>query len=222
MCGRFGYSLTMEEAIGRFGLRKMPPELPPRYNVPPGTPVPAVLNTANDELQLVRWGLIPHWATEAKTSFNLINAKAETIAEKPMFKGLVRSKRCLILADCFYEWRKIGAKKIPYRILMKDERPFAFAGLWDSWQHEGRELKTCLIVTTAANPLVKPIHDRMPVILSPDKERAWLGEVRPEGVGEFLQPYDAALMKAYEISTAINSPKNDSPAVIQPVPNSFG
>lgn len=222
MCGRFGYSITMEEAIGRFGLRKVPSELPPRYNIPPGTAVPAILNNAADELQLVRWGLVPRWAKEAKTGFNLINAKAETIAEKPMFKGLVRSKRCLVLADCFYEWQKMGAKKVPYRILMKDEKPFAFAGLWDTWQGEGKEFKTCLIVTTAANPLVKTIHDRMPVILPPDRERAWLGEVNIEDVGGFLQPYDATLMKAYEVSTAINSPANDSPAVIRPVPGAFG
>jgi len=217
MCGRFGYSLTREEVEERFGLKKVPAGLAPKYNVPPGTDVPAVLNTSADELKFIRWGLIPHWAKEEKTKFNLINAKAETVTEKPMFKGLVHSKRCLILADCFYEWKKVGVKKVPYRILMKDEHPFAFAGLWDSWQHEGKELQTCLIITTTPNALINSIHDRMPAILAPDKERAWLDEVRPEDVGEFLRPYDAKRMKAYEISTRINSPANDSPSVIQPV-----
>lgn len=217
MCGRFGYCYTIEEVKERFGLTEVPSDLTPRYNVPPGTDIPAVLNKAPGELQFVRWGLIPHWSKDDKTGFNLINARAETVAEKPMFRGLVRSNRCLILADSFYEWKKEGTRKIPHRILMKDERPFAFAGLWDSWTREGKEVKTCLIVTTAANTLVEKIHDRMPVILTPDRERAWLGDVRPEDIGGFLQPYDADRMKAYPVSTAINSPSNNSPSVIQPV-----
>jgi putative SOS response-associated peptidase YedK len=218
MCGRFGYCLTKEEVEERFGVKKAPSGLAPMYNAAPGTEIPVILNTSKDELSFLRWGLVPHWSKWEKPGFNLINAKAETVVEKPMFKPLVRSKRCLILANGFYEWKKVGQRKIPYRILMTDERPFAFAGLWDSWLHDGQELKTCLIITTTPNALARTIHDRMPVILTPDKECAWLGEEMPlEQVDEFLRPYDAKKMKAYEISTEINSPEHNSPSVIQPI-----
>ncbi len=217
MCGRFGYRLSREKVEERFGLRKIPDGLVLSYNVSPGKNVPTVLNTSPDELSFLRWGLIPHWAKWEKEGFNLVNAKAETILAKPMFKELVRVRRCLILADCYYEWKEIGQRRIPYRILMKDERPFAFAGLWDSWLHNGQEVRTCLIITTRANKLVRTIHDRMPVILPPDKERVWLSVLRMEEVESLLQPYEAGQMHAYEISTEINSPRNDSASIIRPV-----
>lgn len=219
MCGRY-CACTLEELQKRFALKKIvenSPVLFPNYNVAPGTDVPVVLNTAPDELQFVRWGLIPSWAKSEKESFKPINARAESLTEKPMFKNLVRTKRCMVLADSFYEWKKVDGKKIPYRILLKDETPFAFAGLWDSWVHDGQELKTCLIVTTEPNEVVAPIHERMPVILKPDIERAWLSDIPLDETWMFLKPYDAALMKAYEVSPAINSVSNNSPSVIEPI-----
>jgi len=221
MCARFSFSLTIDEVKKRFWLTQLPKEIPIRYNIPPGTDVPAVLNSSPDELQFVRWGLVPSWAKTEKPSFKPINARAETVTEKPMFKSLVRSKRCILLADGFYEWKKTNGKKVPYRITMKDGKAFAFAGLWDRWQGEGKDIVTCLLVTTEPNKVVAPIHERMPVILTPDKERAWLDEVPLEDVGAFLRPYDAELMKAYEVSPLVNSPKNDAKSVIAPVNRLF-
>ncbi|MBN2379260.1 SOS response-associated peptidase [candidate division WOR-3 bacterium] len=223
MCARYCFTLTVDDIKKRYWISQLP-SVPIRYNIPPGTQVPVVLNTSPDELQFANWGLVPSWSKTQKPSFKPINARAETVTEKPMFKSLVRSKRCVLLADSFFEWKKTNGKKIPYRIMMKDEQAFAFAGLWDSWTPEGRdekELKTCLIITTEANELVAPIHDRMPVILTRDKERAWLEEVAPDDAWTFLRPYGASLMKAYEVSPEVNSPKNDSPSVIRPVNKLF-
>ncbi|MBD3284976.1 SOS response-associated peptidase [candidate division WOR-3 bacterium] len=221
MCARYCFTMTVADIKKRFWLTQLPKELPIRYNIPPGTDVPAVLNTSPDELQYVRWGLVPSWSKTDKPKFKAINARAETVTEKPMFKGLVRSRRCIMLADSFYEWKKTNGKKTPYRIMMKDEEPFAFAGLWDSWTDGDRELRTCLLVTTEPNEVVAPIHDRMPVILTRDAERAWLDEVPLDEVGAYLRPYDAELMKAYEVSPLVNSPKNDSKSVIAPVNRLF-
>jgi len=128
------------------------------------------LNTRPDELALVRWGLVPNWAGEINSGYSMINARVETLLEKPAYKGLVERKRCLIIADSFYEWKKNGKSREPYRIMLKDEDLFAFAGLWDCWEKDGNELYSCTIITTAANDLVRDIHDRMPVILPEGRE----------------------------------------------------
>ncbi len=216
MCGRF--SFTKPKVIKeRFGLKDVPADLPALYNIAPQQDVPVILNESADTLSWARWGLVPHWSKEEKFKLNLINAKAETIAEKPIFKGVLKSKRCLILADGFYEWKKEDGKKVPYRILLKGEEPFAFAGIWDNWAEGEKKLKTCCIITIAANPLVASIHDRMPVILSRADESKWLQDIPLDQVNALLKAYDPELMKAYPISTAVNSPVNDFALILERV-----
>lgn len=208
--------------ISRSGLTfgNFPDQIPLFYNIAPSQKAPVILNESPDELSFIRWGLIPHWAKAEKLNINPINAKAETITEKPMFKDLIKSKRCLVLADAFYEWKKVGGKKIPFRILLKDGEAFAFAGIWDVWESGGKQIKSCLIITTSANKLVGEIHDRMPVILPREIEKKWLGETNINNVLEVLKPYHSDEMKAYPISKLINSPANNSYAVTKPLPTS--
>ncbi|UCF29428.1 MAG: SOS response-associated peptidase, partial [Chloroflexota bacterium] len=196
-----------------------PEDFPPRYNVAPTQPVAVVPNDGTNRLDFFNWGLIPFWAKDPKIGSRLINARSETIAEKPSFRGSFKYKRCLILADGFYEWQKQpGSKtKIPMYIHLKDRAPFAFAGLWDSWNSkDGSEIKSCTIITTQPNELVEQIHNRMPVILSPEGYAAWIqeGENDPELLKSLLHPYPSEEMAAYPVSTKVNSPQNDTPEVI--------
>jgi len=221
MCGRFTLTVSPEELQTAFPGFHIPNDLPPSYNIAPSQPIPVVANDGMNSLDFFQWGLIPSWAKADQASkFNFINARSETAAEKASFKNSFRRRRCLILADGFFEWSKSisGSGKTPYYITMKDQSPFAFAGLWDTWYTtEGDPLKTACILTTTPNAVVKPIHDRMPVILPPETFQTWLApeESQPEQFLPLLISYPAESMQAYPVSAFVNSPKNNSPLCIQ-------
>jgi putative SOS response-associated peptidase YedK len=219
MCGRFTQA-TEGEIIARvFDLSEVP-ELAPRYNIAPTQDVAAV-RTAGDggrELVKLHWGLIPSWAKERAMGARMINARAETLVEKPAFRSAFRARRCLIVADGFYEWQKLATRKQPHFIGFNDGRPFAFAGLWERWRGAGSEaVESCTIVTTEANELLAPIHDRMPVILDPPDFSAWIdpAENDTQRLAGLLKPYPAGPLHAYPVGLLVNNPANDSPACVQ-------
>jgi putative SOS response-associated peptidase YedK len=178
--------------------------------------VAAVANDAPDELRPMRWGLIPAWAKDPAIGDHLINARVETVAEKPAFRAALRRRRCLVFADGFYEWRKTAGGKVPTYVRLRSGAPFAFAGLWERWAGTGEPLTTCTLITGPPNELMAPIHNRMPVILLPEEYDAWLapGDVPAERLLPLLNPYPAALMEAYAVSTRVNSPRSDGPELI--------
>ena len=221
MCGRYSLVASIAELEGRFGFDGSDVAYSPSYNVAPTQGVLTVVaeNEARRAVRM-RWGLIPSWAREASTGSRMINARAETVAEKPSFRTALGRRRCLVLADGFYEWRRTDAGKRPMRITMASGEPFAFAGLWDTWRDsQDQAVTSCTIITTGANDLLRPIHDRMPVILQREQENLWLDhDVRePEVLRESLIPYNPGAMKAYEISTLVNSTSNDGPELSVPV-----
>ncbi len=190
--------------------------LGPRFNVAPAQPVPAVLNSMPGEVQWIRWGLVPYWAKDETIGNKLINARAETLMEKPAFRRAFRQQRCLILADGFFEWVAIPGSRIkkPYLIRMKNGDPFAFAGLWDRWVGPSCELLSCTIITTPPNELVAPIHNRMPAILAAASHERWLHDTAPPR--ELLLPFPADAMSAIPVSTVVNPPAHDAPECIEP------
>lgn len=218
MCGR--YRLTAKERwlSEYFRIPAEDIDWAARWNVAPTDEV-ATIRQDRKEPKLrfakMRWGLIPYWAKDMSIGVKAINAASETAAEKPAFREPMRKRRCLILADGFYEWKKIGPKnKQPYNIGMADDGLFAFAGLWDKWKDpDGKEIVSCTILTTEANALLKDIHERMPVILSPDAYDIWLdpGVTDPAEVGDLLKPFDARLMRIYPVSSTVNKVENDGP-----------
>jgi putative SOS response-associated peptidase YedK len=218
MCGRF--TLTYDaNAIARAFHVAVPESLKvgPRYNVAPTQEVVSVMRNGDEHLTLLRWGLIPSWAKEESIGSKMINARAETLAEKPSFKRLLYSKRCLIVADGFYEWRKDGKGKTPMYITLKDHELFAFAGLWDTWKNpDGEQIRTCTIITTDANELVEPIHNRMPVILPEEAREEWLDPtLRDEQkLLPLLKPYPSQEMTARPVSRLVNNPQYDSAELI--------
>jgi len=220
MCGR--YSLTKPEQLkadNRFHLDLFPANLTPRYNIAPSQPVSAILNQAPRELQFVRWGLIPSWAKDSTIGYRMINARAETLAEKPAFRRPLQRQRCLIPADGFYEWQRLDTRKVPHWITLTSGEVFAFAGLWDTWADPKTNTArtSCTIITTTPNKLLAPIHDRMPVILPRESEVAWLSDgLSPEQARALLKPYPATQMNASAVSTLVNSPSNDTPEVLKP------
>lgn len=222
MCGRF--SLGAPIRVGQLFDLPNWPDAPPRYNIAPSQEVPAVIQnreTGVREFRPLRWGLVPSWAKDPAIGHRMINARSETAATKPAFRKSLRDRRCLILADGFYEWKREGPRKRPYYIRLRAGEPFAFAGLWDRWAPaDGQPLETCTIVTTAPNELVQPIHDRMPVILPSSAYRLWLDPaMRDVGpVQALLKPYPADEMIAYPVSTRVNNPAYDTPECIAPLP----
>jgi putative SOS response-associated peptidase YedK len=219
MCGRFSLTTSVNQLRELFELERME-EIQPRYNIAPTQNVFTVVLEEGKRIgKHMRWGLIPFWAKDAKIGYKMINARAETIDEKPVYKGLFKKQRCLIVADGFYEWKKIGKEKQPYRFQMISGKPFAFAGLWDRWSYGDETLMTCTIITTTPNEIAKAVHDRMPVILPPDAYEIWLQPDMQDTnyLKSLLQPYPADEMDAYEISTLVNSPKNDDPSIIEPI-----
>ncbi|KLU59852.1 putative SOS response-associated peptidase YedK [Peptococcaceae bacterium CEB3] len=213
MCGRF--SLAEPEGIGeRFAVGLPAQPLQPRYNIAPSQPVAAVINEAGvNYLKTFRWGLVPSWAKDAAIGYKLINARAETLEEKASFRALLQRKRCLIPADGFYEWKKTGRGKRPYRITLREGEMFGFAGLWDSWRSPtGETVNSCTIITTRANALVGAIHDRMPVILPREAETIWLDQALAysPALKDLLVSFPAAMMRLYEVSPLVNSPANES------------
>ena len=218
MCGRYTFTEKDTKKIKeRFELVKITKGVKPSYNIAPTQNIPVILNETPQELTLARWGLIPSWAKEENTKYSMINAKAETIIEKPAYRGPIKHKRCLIPADSFYEWRRTDDGKYPYRILMKSEEMFAFAGIWDYWEKGGDPIYSCTIITTAPNAIVKDIHDRMPVILPKDSEKQWLSDIDVKEAVGLLKTYNPKNMKSYEVSTLVNSPKNNSAEVFEPI-----
>jgi len=191
----------------------------PRYNIAPTQSVIVVNDTGQRQLVQMRWGLIPSWAKDPAIGNRMINARAETLTVKPAFRVALRKRRCLILADGFYEWQKKEKIKQPMFIRLKSREPFGFAGLWEHWNSpEGEEILTCTIITTEANELLKQVHERMPVILPREKEDEWLDpNAEPSRLLELLKPYPSDLMEFYEVSRLVNSPANDTPDCIVPV-----
>lgn len=194
--------------------------LEPRFNIAPTQPV-AVVRFGPGARQLARltWGLVPSWARDASIGSRLINARAESVADKPAFRTAFRRRRCLVVADGFYEWRRSGAKKQPFFIRLRDDRPFGFAGLWESWEGaDHSSLETCTIITTGPNELMKPIHDRMPVILASDAYERWLDPAvqEPEQLAPLLRSYPSDAMLALPVGTHVNNPRNDDPECIVP------
>ena len=221
MCGRFTLAADPSELGDEFEGVQFPQNIAPRYNIAPSQPVLAIRNDGRQQADFLIWGLVPSWAKDASMGSRMINARGETLAEKPAFRGAYKYKRCLIPADGFYEWKAEPGRKIktPYVIRMKGGRPFAFAGLWDEWHApDGSELHSCTIITTAPNDLMAPIHNRMPVILHRQDYGQWLDPApRPAAsLSAMLRPLAAGLLEAYPVSTLVNSPANDSPECIQP------
>jgi putative SOS response-associated peptidase YedK len=208
MCGRYTLTVNIKTVAETFGVPATL-ETEPRYNVAPTQQVVSILRNGSSHLALLQWGLIPSWAKDASIGSKMINARAETLAEKPSFKRLLRSKRCLIVADGFYEWKKEQGGKTPMYITLKDKEPFAFAGLWDVWHSpEGEQLRTCTIITTQPNAVVAPIHDRMPAMLLPDARDLWLDTAIQDehALLPLLAPYPADLMTARPVSRLVNNP----------------
>lgn len=221
MCGRY-VLLTLADFTDLFPwIRPADAPPPPRYNIAPTQAVAVVPNKPSPQVEFFHWGLVPSWAKDPAIGNRMINARAETLAEKPAFRTALKRRRCLIPAHGFYEWRKNpDGTKTPLYIAMKSAKPFAFAGLWDEWHDPGGSvLPSCTIITTNPNALLKTIHDRMPAILRPDQYRQWLdpAEKDPRDLMPLLSPYPAEEMMATAVSRAVNSPKNDSPECIQPM-----
>lgn len=217
MCGRFTLRTPLNRLVERFLFELQDDPLPPRFNIAPSQPVAAVRQvdaSAPRQLAMLRWGLIPSWSKDPSIAYKLINARSETVAEKPSFRSAFKQRRCLILSDGYYEWQKVSSKKKqPYYIRLKDDTPFAFAGLWETWQQpDGTPLETCTIITTEANDLTSPIHPRMPVILDSSTYEAWLSASsdEAENLKGCLQMYPAEAMDVFPVSTLVNSPKNES------------
>ncbi|WP_340025267.1 SOS response-associated peptidase [Paenibacillus sp. FSL K6-1096] len=222
MCGRYTITVTLEELIAKYFIREHPViQYIPRFNAAPMQAIPAVIHDGEqNRLGFLRWGLLPSWSKEDKNAARLINARSETLLEKASFKGLVATRRCVIPADGFYEWKIRGSSKQPMRITMRDGKLFSMAGLYDIWTApDGNRISTCTIITTAANRLMEDIHDRMPVILGPEQERQWLDRRSRDipSLLKLLQPYDPEQMQAYPVSAAVGNVRNDSPELIKSV-----
>jgi len=220
MCGRFVLFSDLKDIQRAFDLAPSQTEVRQSYNVAPTQQVYVVVQRAGaNALETMRWGLIPSWAKDEKIGSRMINARAESVAEKPSFKRSLQKRRCLVVADGFYEWHTEGAKKTPMFIKLKSDAPFGFAGLYDVWKSpDGEEVTSCTIITTSANAMMKKIHDRMPVILSKDAQKIWLDpEITDvEKLVALLKPYPANKMQAFAVSPLVNSPKNNSADCIAP------
>ena len=222
MCGRYTLKAISEILADQFDFTELP-EAKPRYNIAPSQLVACVRSiprSQSREVVMLRWGLIPSWAKDLAIGMKLINARAETVDERPSFRKSFRQRRCLVLADGFYEWRKEKRAKQPYYIRMKDERPFAFAGLWECWTNpEGKVVESCALMTTEPNELMTPIHNRMPVIIDPDCYGEWLNPMQQEvtKLNALLGPYPAEDMIAYPVSQLVNNASFDDPRCIEPL-----
>jgi putative SOS response-associated peptidase YedK len=220
MCGRYAITSAPEAIRRLFGYPEQP-NFPPRYNVAPTQPVPVVRHVeGRRQFALVRWGLIPSWVKDPKTFALLINARGESLNDKPAFRAAMRRRRCLFPADGFYEWRREGERRTPYYVRLKSGGPMAFAGLWETWTgRNGEEMETAAIVTTRANRALAPIHERMPVIVPPDAFDFWLDSAKVDGetAAALIAPAREGLLDVHEVSSAVNRTANDTPALIEPV-----
>ncbi len=217
MCGRFSISTPTEILKVRFNVPRAK-DLKPNYNAAPTQNLPVILNSEPTTINLCRWGLIPFWAKEERIGNGMINARAETLLQKPSFRTPFKKQRCLVLADGFYEWKRTSDRKIPHRISMRDHEPFAFAGIWEVWKTpDGEDVKTFSIITTEPNELMKPLHHRMPVIMKQENEEKWLQEIDISEAQKMLEPYPFEDLEAYPISTLVNNPRNNSEDIIKPL-----
>jgi putative SOS response-associated peptidase YedK len=222
MCGRFTLTAETNVIQDAFPWVNIPENLQPRFNIAPTQPVAVVANDGKNRLDYFVWGLIPSWAKDPSIGSRMINARAETLAEKPSFRTAFRRRRCLVLADGFYEWKqdKNARRKTPMYIKLESGSPFAFAGLWENWNSaDGSQILSCTIITTQPNALMEDIHNRMPVILPEEAYKKWLepGEQKPENLSGLLAAYPPEKMVAYPVSTLVNSPQNESPQCIIPL-----
>ena len=217
MCGRYTLIADVGDLAQRFEFDGADFSYDPGYNIAPTESVLTFRNVDGREASFMRWGLIPFWAKDPKIGARMINARAETVAEKPAFRNALKKRRCLVLADGYYEWQKTPVGKRPYRIILNSGEPFAMAGLWETWKDpQGNMVPSYTVITTAANDYLAPIHNRMPVILSREVEGFWLdGSVNDPGVlSSVLTHYDDDDMEAYEVSSLVNSAVNNLPEVI--------
>lgn len=224
MCGRSSLTKTEKEIEARFNATFYSDELErynplPNYNVAPTHMHPVITNTDPLKIHLYKWGLIPFWAKEAKIGYSMINARSETILEKPAFKNAFKSRRCLIPLDSFYEWKRDGGDKIPFRIQTTDQEIFSVAGLWEMWKSpEGNDVFSFTIITLPANEFMQKIHDRMPAILTKETEKLWIDDDFPTNdLQGLLTPYPDENMKAYQVSSEVNNVRNNYPELIQEV-----
>ena len=222
MCGRYTLTAPSESLAEMLPGLEITDEISPRYNIAPTQEVAVVPNNGENRMEYFRWGLIPSWAKDPKIGNRMINARSETLAEKPSFRTAYKRRRCLVLADGYYEWRREEERgpKTPYYIRMTSEKPFAFAGLWESWRQAGEDtsLQSCTIITCPPNEKLERIHHRMPVILEQEEYDVWLNleEQASAELNHLLKPYPAEEMTAYPVSRLVNQPKNDSPECILP------
>jgi putative SOS response-associated peptidase YedK len=223
MCGRYRLSRHKYLIEEKFGAVSSEEDWGPHYNIAPTQSIPIIRQNPKEpirELSLVRWGLIPWFAKDASVSASMINARSESVDTKPAFRDALKSRRCLVPADGFYEWKKMGKGKQPYCFEVGDKELFAFAGIWDRWKNtEGKVIESCSILTTTPNALVSPVHNRMPVILDPDGYDLWLDPGMNDGrvVSDLLKPYDARQMHSYPVSTRVNQAANDDAECSAPV-----
>ena len=220
MCGRIALHHSDDVILEHFGVEQAEIDLEPRYNNAPSQPVAVVLREGARALAEHRWGLIPSWAKDPKIGNRMINARSETVAEKPAFRSALRARRCLIPASGFYEWKKEGQQRVPSYIHRADTAPLGLAGLWEEWPSpSGEMLRSCVIITTQANPFMARIHHRMPVILDSDRGAAWLAPdlASPQELLAQLPPYPEGALASHAVSKQVNSPAFDSPACIEPV-----
>lgn len=222
MCGRFTLTRSAVEVAEAFDLME-PPFHEPRFNIAPTQPVPVIVATEaapQRQFRLLYWGLIPSWADDPAIGSRMINARAETLAEKPSFRTALKRRRCLVLADGFYEWQRVATSKQPYYFQVGDRQPFAFAGLWEHWQSkEGDTIDSCTIITTEPNSLLSQFHNRMPVILHPQEYDRWLDPTlqKADLLQPLLRPYPAEHMGAYPVSMAVNNPRYDTPDCVEAI-----
>lgn len=222
MCGRFTLFANYQDIIERFAIEATIDEelYSPNYNIAPSNSILSVINDGRiNRMGFLKWGLIPPWANDEKIGYKLINARAETLIEKPAFRESFKRRRCLVIADSFYEWKGHNEQmKIPMRIKLKKGKNFSMAGLWERWKSPtGGTVYSCTIITVQANELMKDIHQRMPAILKPEDEKVWLNPAvaDPNQLNKLLKPFPGDLMEAYEVSSLVNSPKNNSPYLIE-------
>jgi putative SOS response-associated peptidase YedK len=220
MCGRFSRKSTMQAIIDEFEIMQSEREFEPRYNIAPAQNVAVIIQDKGRKLTAFRWGLIPSWVKDPAIGNKMINARAETLLDKPSFKNAFKKRRCLIIADGFFEWKKSGEEKIPMYIYLKTEKPFAFAGLWETWKSpDGKIIHSCAIITTVPNELMLTIHNRMPAILNKNDVATWIDIPNPtdSSLIDLLKPYPSDAMTAYQVSKIVNPPHNDVAACIKPV-----
>ena len=224
MCGRYALHASVKELAEALEVASIKiNEERARFNIAPQQQV-VVTRSGEDGRELVelKWGLVPAWAKDSDIGARLINARSETVTEKPSFRDAFKHRRCLIPSSGFYEWARTEGRKQPYYFRMKTDEPFFFAGLWERWEHGGKQLETCTILTTTANDVLAPVHDRMPVILDPDAYDLWLDPAvqRSDELTALLRPYPTARMTAHLVSLAVNKPIYDSADLIAPLVNS--